>query len=86
MSLNTYKLNRAMVTTPTELPPALRAHAERLNEEFKAICAPFDALTADQQRAALMWFVGWIGSAAVHGDTDAKACFDGALEAARGVE
>jgi hypothetical protein len=74
------------MTTATEIPPAVRARAERINAEFLEMLAPFDDLTPTQQREALVWFVGWVGSAAARGDEDAQACFDGALKAARRVK
>jgi thioredoxin-like negative regulator of GroEL len=70
----------------TELPNDLQARADRHNEEFAAMCAPFDELTQRQRDAALNHFVGWVGSQAMRGDEEAKALFQAALEAARRVE
>jgi hypothetical protein len=74
------------MTTATPIPPDIRARAERINAEFLEMLAPFDDLTPTQQREALVWFIGWVGSAAARGDEDAQACFDGALKAARRVQ
>jgi hypothetical protein len=74
------------IVTTTEMPPDIRARAERINAEFLEMLAPFDDLTPTQQREALVWFIGWVGSAAARGDEDAAACFAGALKAARRVQ
>jgi hypothetical protein len=74
------------MTTATEIPNDLRARAERHNEEFATMCAPFDDLTQRQRDAALNHFVGWVGSHAMRGDEEARALFQAALEAARRVE